>query len=430
MIKQVFNYFIILLLASCTGGKTEQNRRMNPAYSHLVTLLNEREYFRLESSLNSYKDQISNEQILYFRSYLNNAFNRNAESIKTIDTILTHHNPADSMKADLLILQSDCFFKTFQYAKDVRICHLLLDHFAQYADSNEISEMKNHLVLCEALKNIPPQETRLADNTTIQWTKDKIGLMEIPVKRQGKIYSGIFDTRANISCITKTFADKLKLKILDASYEESSGITGIKFKANIAVADSIYQGDILVTNAVFEVLPDTILYIAPLKFSLDIIISYPVIAQWGEVHINQDGRMIIPGQQAKNTLHNLALNKLDPVLFLKTGNDTLCFHFDFGATSTQLYAAYYDRFRSEIETEGRKKVIQTGGAGGIQRKDIYRIPSFELYLGKNKIVLDSVDVLMEKIYADEKYYGNVGQDFISKFSEIILNFDSMYIDAR
>jgi hypothetical protein len=430
MKRQVLFYFIILLAASCTGRKTPGNRDMNQAYFHLMALLNEREYFRLESSLNSNKDQISEEQRLFFRSYLNNAFNRNEEAVKTIDTILTRLNPADSIRADLFILQSDCFFKTFQYAKDVRICHLLLDHFAQYADSNEISEMKNHLVLCEALKNIPPQETRLADNTTIQWTRDKIGLMEIPVKRQGNMYSAIFDTRANISCITKTFADKLKLKILDASFEESSGITGIRFKADIAVADSIYLGDILVRNAVFEVLPDTILYIAPLKLSLDLIIGYPVIAQWGEVHINQDGRMIIPGQQTKNTLHNLALNKLDPVLFLKTGNDTLCFHFDFGATSTKLYASYYDRYRSGIEAEGRKKVIETGGAGGIQRKDIYRIPSFEIYLGNNKIVLDSVDVLKEKIYPDEKFYGNLGQDFISKFSEIILNFDYMYIDAR
>jgi hypothetical protein len=347
-----------------------------------------------------------------------------------IDTLLTGFNPSDSIKADLFILQSDCFFKTFQYAKDVRICNLLINHFAQYADSNEISEMKNHLLLSDALKNVPPQKTILAENTTITWTKDKIGLTRIPVKRQGNLYSGIFDTRANISCITKTYADKLKLKILDAFYEESSGITGIKFKADIGIADSIYIGDMLVKNVVFEVLPDSILYIASLSLSLDIIIGYPVIAQWGEVHINQDGTMIIPGHPVESPLHNLALNKLDPVLFLKTGNDTLCFHFDFGATGTQLYAAYYDRYRSKIEREGRKKVIETGGAGGMQRKETYRIPSLELLIGNHRTVLDSVDVFREKIYPGEKYYGNLGQDFISKFSEIILNFEYMYIDGR
>ncbi len=266
MKKHILPFCLVCLLMSCTGRMTDRNKEISPAYKHLLELLEQRDYFRLESSLNSYKDQISKEQNLYFRSFLNNAFNRNEEAIKMIDTLLTAFNPSDSTRANLFILQSDCFFKTYQYAKDVRICHLLLDHFAQFADSNEISEIKNHLLLCEALRNVPMQETRLAENTTIQWTKDKIGLMEIPLKRYGKLYSGIFDTRANISCVTKTYAEKLELRILDASYEESSGITGIKFKADIGIADSIFIGDILVRNVVFEVLPDSILYIAPLRY--------------------------------------------------------------------------------------------------------------------------------------------------------------------
>jgi hypothetical protein len=430
MKKQICIFSILLLLFACTGRKINPAREMNDVYKHLQTLLEQGDYFRLESSLQKYKYHISKDQNLYFRSYLNNAFNRNEEAIRIIDSLLVTFNPADSMRANLLILQSDCFFKTFQYSKDAAICNILIQHFASYIDSSKLSEMKNHLLLCEALKNIPPQETRLTENTIVKWTKDKLGLTEIPVKRLGNLYSGIFDTRANISCITKTYAGKLKLKILGSSYEESSGMTGIKFKADIGIADSLYIGDILIRNVVFEVLPDSILYIAPLQISLDIIIGYPVISQWGEIHIHQDGRMEIPVHQTESTLHNLALEKLDPVLFLKTANDTLCFHFDFGAMSTQLYASYYTRYRSKIEKEGREKRIQSGGAGGIVEKEIYRIPSFELTLGNKKTVLDSVDVLKEKIYPDEKYYGNIGQDFISKFPEIILNFNSMYIDGR
>jgi hypothetical protein len=430
MKKQICIYSILLILFACTGRKADRGQETNVVNNHLLTLLKQGDYFRLESSLQTYKSQISKGQFLYFRSYLSNAFNRNEEAIRIIDSLLVSFNPADSIRAELFILQSDCFFKTFQYSKDARICNILIQHFAPYIDSSKLSEMKNHLLLCEALKNVPPQETRLTKNTNIQWTKDKLGLTEIPVKRLGNLYSGIFDTRANISCITKTYAEKLKLEILGTSYEESSGMTGIKFKADIGIADSLYIGDILIRNVVFEVLPDSILYIAPLQISLDIIIGYPVISQWGEIHIHQDGRMEIPVHQNLSTLHNLALEKLDPVLFLKTTNDTLCFHFDFGAMSTQLYASYYTRYKSKIEQEGRRTRIQSGGAGGIVQKEIYRIPSFELYLGDNKTVLDSVDVLKEKIFPDEKYYGNLGQDFISKFSEIILNFTSMYIDGK
>ena len=82
-------------------------------------------------------------------------------------------------------------------------------------------------------KTIPPQEVIIRDSTVIHWKKDKIGLIEIPVKFKAKTYDCIFDTRANISSISQTYATKLGLKMLDVSYEEGSGITGIKFKTGL-----------------------------------------------------------------------------------------------------------------------------------------------------------------------------------------------------
>ena len=121
-------------------------------------------------------------------------------------------------------------------------------------------------------------------------------------------------------------------------------------------------------NAVFEVMPDSILYLAPVKFSLSVIIGFPVIAQLKEIHIFSNGKMIIPARQSQNILHNLALDGLDPVISLKTGNDTLSFHFDLGATSTELYAAYFNKYKSQIIKEGRIKTVEVGGAGGVQKK--------------------------------------------------------------
>ena len=46
------------------------------------------------------------------------------------------------------------------------------------------------------------------------------------------------------------------------------------------------------------------------------------------------------------------------------------------------------------------------------------------------MTIDSVDVFTQKIYDGEKFYGNLGQDFIAKFKELILNFGYMYIDAN
>ncbi len=83
-----------------------------------------------------------------------------------------------------------------------------------------------------------------------------MGLIEIPIKTKTSTLRIVFDTRAHISTVTQSFAKKLGLKILDVSFEESSGLTGIKFKSGLGVADSLYLGDMLMQNVIFQVLPE------------------------------------------------------------------------------------------------------------------------------------------------------------------------------
>ena len=423
---------IFLLFTGCNQQATPGNNSNNAVNKRLRALLDQKEYFRLETQLNLFKDSIDNKQRLYFQSFVDNAFNRNEESIKDIDTLFKNYfsTITDSTKAALNLLQDDDYFKLFQYAKSAQSIKTVLNNYQAVLDSEKISDIKNDLLIRNALQNIPPQETIIHDSTLIHWKKDRIGLVEIPVKSKAGTYDCIFDTRANISSISQTYAAKLGLKMLDVSYEEGSGITGIRFKTGLGIADSLYIGNILVRNAVFQVMPDSILYLAPIKFSLNIIIGFPVIEALKEVHIYNDGRMIIPLIPSKKALHNFALDRLDPVISLKTDDDTLCFHLDMGASSTDLYYAYFEKYKSQILKQSRIKTIQIGGAGGIQKKDVYILPEFTVYLENKKVTIDSVAVHTEKIYPKEKYYGNLGQDFIARFNEMILNFTDMYISAN
>src|SRR6185437_11936191 len=201
----------------------------------LSSLLNQKEFFKLEKELNSDRRNISNNQRLYFQSFIDDAFNRNEASVNTIDTLLNENSSSltDSLKAALQWLQGDGYFKLFQYEKAALNDSLVLDHYSKSLDSTKISDIKNDLLIRNALRFTPPQFTSITRNTNIRWTRDAIGLIEIPAKHDTTTYSCIFDTRANISSITQTYATKLGLKILDVSYEESSGITGIKFKSGL-----------------------------------------------------------------------------------------------------------------------------------------------------------------------------------------------------
>lgn len=421
--------FIPAMLALVSCSRPAGTSQHAAAAKNLKALLDQKEYFRLEQQFGLDKAKLDNENRLYFKSYLDNAFNRNSEAIADADSLLDANvfKLTDSVKAELYLLQSDSYFKIYQYAKAARCDSDALKIYAREKHTAGTDDINNDLLIRNALKDIAPQQTVIKANDSVNWKKDKIGLVEIPLTCNQVTYDGIFDTRANISAISMTYARKLGLHILNATYKEGSGITGLTFKTNIGVADSLRIGNILMKNVVFQVMPDSVLYLAPIKFQLNIIIGLPVIAQLGEVDLFRNGRMLVPQQPAKSNLHNLALNALDPVILLKSGNDSLRFYFDSGASNSTLYSTYFEKYRSTILKNGLKKNMEFGGAGGSQKKAVYILPKFSLTLAGQTVPVDSVNILTRAIAPGEKCYGNIGQDFIQRFSKLIFNFKYMYV---
>jgi len=423
-------YLILLCFILVFMILTGCNRPTNvSAVKHLKGLLNQKEYFRLETQFKLYVANLDDENRLYFKAFIDNAFNRNNECITDVDSLLKNKSLklSDSLKPALYRLQSDSYFKTYQYAKAANNDSILLKNCARILPKADVDDINNDLLRFNALKKVPPQQTIIKNNSSIPWKKDKIGLIEIPVISNGQTFSAIFDTRANISSITQTYARKLGLRILDASYNESSGATGITFKTGIGIADSLLIGNILIRNAVFQVMPDSILYIAPIKFQLNIILGFPVIEQLEEVDLFKDGRMVIPLTPSASNLHNFALDGLDPVISLKSGKDTLSFHFDSGAVTSDLYSAYFEKYKNLILKTGIKKSAEIGGAGGSQKKKVYVLPTVKLFLGDIPATIDSITVFEKKTYPNQILYGNLGQDFMANFSEMVFNFKYMYV---
>ncbi len=419
-------FFLAVLFSQCNQPPS------GVVFSKLDSLVKEKEFFKLETQFQKGKGQLNGDQQLYFEAFLNNAFNRNAIAAQEVDSLLKEYPKSfsDSVKASLLQLQEDSYFKLFQYAKAADIDSVLIKNYAGVSDSNDIKDRENRYLLTNALRTTPPQRTSKSKATEIKWKRNILGLITIPVSHDTETFTAIFDTRANISSITETYAKKLKLKMLPVTYDEYSGNTGMKFKTRLGICDSLSIGNILVRNVVFQVMPDSILYLPPLKFSLDLIIGFPVIAALGEIHILKDEQMIIPEYETESKLHNLSLHHLDPVLLLTAGNDTLPFNFDLGASTSDLYYAFYQKYKSRITKDGHQKEITLGGAGGIQKKMVYVLPSLSLKIGDKTVTIDSVDIFTKKIFPDEILYGNIGNDFASQFTDLVLNFDKMYIKGN
>ncbi|HEV2481192.1 MAG TPA: aspartyl protease family protein [Puia sp.] len=414
-----------LLLAACS-------HKAPSMILHLQELLDQKEYFKLDKALQSTAPDLPAVERTYFTAFTDNAFNENEACIAKVDSLLGTNAPplGDATKANLLLLQGDSYFKLGQYAKAAIDDSLIIARYPKAVSKAILDDVMNELLIRKALKTTPAQHTVINANTTVHWTRDNIGLIEIPITSGGGNIAAIFDTRANISSITKTYADKLHLHPLDVSYQEGAGITGAQFQVGLAVADSVMIGNILITNAIFQVMPDTLLYIAPVKFQLNIILGFPVIAQLGEFQWYSDGNLTIPQTPGTSPLHNLALDGLDPVLALVAAGDTLPFHFDTGASSSVLYSAYFDKHKAAILKTAVKKTQTFGGAGGSRKKDSYVLPTLHLTLDNKTIAVDSVSVFQEKISPNEKLYGNIGQDFMRGFSKLTVNFRDMFVTGN
>src|SRR5207247_8404464 len=127
--------------------------------------------------------------------------------------------------------------------------------------------------------------------------------------------------------------------------------------------------------------------------------------------------IIIPDHSSTSTLNNLDLDRLSPVVSCKTDDDTLCFQFDTGATSSVLYNTYFRKHKEKIIKEGVKQTVDMGGAGGVVKTKMYVLKTFNVQVGNKNAILKEASVRVESIPGiDEKFYGNIGQDLIGQFN--------------
>ena len=201
---------LVILLVGC--GQAAHRRQ-------LQALLDQKDYFKLAAQLK--KESLADRDRLYFAAFLSNAFNHNEACIAEVDSLLSSDLP-DSIKASLCRLQSDSYFKTGNYAKSAQSDQLLLQRYAKGLPKADADDIKNDLLMRNGLRNIPQQQAQMKQTTILPWSRDPLGLIEIPFSCGGQKFAGIFDTRANVSSITRTYAKKLGLRLLDASYMENS----------------------------------------------------------------------------------------------------------------------------------------------------------------------------------------------------------------
>ena len=403
----------------------------NSAFDKLYDLYSSKKYFKFisqlkdtEGSLNKNEKNICN---VFYYSLVNNP----AKSEKYfIQDIISNTEIHDTIKRDLYTVSVFNNVWLGNYKKSVEQSKILLNKYASYIKEKDKEDYENSLLIWEAVQGVGKQEVIRKDETKLKMKRDLAGLYTIPVTYNNETFDFVFDTGANFSTITESYAKKLDLVFTGGTIKVGA-ITGIKIDSRIAWAKSFFIGNMEIKNALFLVLKDEDLSFAGGVYKINGIIGFPVIAEMGEVIISKEGELDVPLTPSVTNKNNLLIDGFNPLVEVDYKNNPMCFTFDTGAKTTMLYIPFLKDYEKEITSEYKLEDIKFGGAGGDIKVPGYNLKNVELKIADDKVVIPGLSLISESLKdKEEVFYGNLGQDFISKFDKMILNFKYMSIDFR
>ncbi len=419
-------YAAALLLAGVAAAPL---RAQAPDPARLAALYDRHDCFTARDALKTVPVDASPD-LAFYRGWVSAAFNRPARAAGELRAYLAspaahadekHRRAAEQLLADVLV-------REFRYGDAA-------DAYARVAAASADStreDMANSATLFGALRDVPAQTLTFAADVDVPLTRDRAGLMNVPVDAGAAKEAFVFDTGANLSTVVESVARELGFRFIDQRVSVGTA-TGARAAAGLAVAPELRIGAATVRNAVFLVLPDSALSFPQIGYRIRGIVGHPVIAALGEVTLTRDGHLRAaarPPAAQHGAEPNLCLDGLDNLVRGEMGGQPLLLGLDTGAGSTQLFPAYHVRNRAAVEA-GRATTLQIGGAAGTRTLKAYVVGPVALTVGGATATLPQVTVSTEPSgqradYAD----GDIGQDVITRFAEMTLDYRAMQLRFR
>lgn len=418
-------YLVILILIMIIGTDLKAQTEFVSIYA----LHRSKEIFRFSESMKNI--YLESWQSLYLNAILHHRFNEIQESDLCIDKLLEEHinEIDDSLKLELYETQLHNRVYNHNYKEAERITGIILEGFTGLMDSTEAWETVNANAIWKSARDLPAQTVDFLGDSKIEITRDMAGLQNISVSINGNNEKFIFDTGANFSVVSESCAKKLGLIFLQGSFKVGA-VTGSKVDSKLAYAPELSIAEMKFRNVLFLVLPDESLSFAGGLYVINGIIGFPVIKQMAELHF-RDEMLFIPQNRGVRNFRNLAFEGFLPVIKVIHRNDSLAFTFDTGARTTLLYKPFLEKYRQDIESKYTLSKIDVGGAGGIKKVKGYNLKDINLNVAGSEANLKEVSLISETMLKNSEYfYGNLGQDFMKQFSEMIINFESMFVEFK
>ena len=365
----------------------------------------------------------------YFSGLLANRTGQIAESVQLLNKALPAiHESRPDRAATALQALADDYTKVFQYADAARVYDDLLTHFPDQLKGEQLPHTKDDAKFVQILRDAPAQTVSWNGATKLKTVRNPLNSRNVELTVNGVRGPWLLDTGANFSVVTKSFAERLGLKLLEGASQTQAGITGIENPLRVALLPTLEMGGATLRNVVVLVLEDANLKIGLGKESYQIngIIGYPVFQALGTVTFHHDGEFEAGHPiQATGKGARMFMKELTPILQCEVEGKQLPFSFDTGASDTDLFVRYFEQFHNESRTWKKGKSL-SAGAGGVVKLKIYMQPELRLGIGDKVVILKKVTIHRSGTGTDTaQLYGNLGQDVVANFESFTVDFIGM-----
>jgi predicted aspartyl protease len=402
-----------------------------PDTARLAALYERRDCFTLRETLAPLSGSRA-PGLSFYRAFVAGAFNDPDASVREARAFLAWEGSKASpqRRAETLAILADNLVRAHRYGEAADVYAELLP---TVADSARRAGLMMAMKVFAGFRGVPAQEVALAGELRVPITRDRAGLINVPVSARDTSERWVFDTGANLSTVTESSARAFGFRLIDTPVEIGTA-TGRNTQGKLAVAPELRIGTATVRNAVFLVLPDSALAFPQISYRIRGILGFPLIAALGEVTLTKAGELIVsPPTEIRGAGDdsNLCLNELEPLVRVSVGGERVHFGLDTGAAQSTLYPRFLAARRADVEARGTAKTARVGSAGGFREVPAYAYGPITLTIGGRDATLETVDVLtVPTVQRSAIVYGDVGQDVIRQFEAMTLDFRRMQIRFR
>lgn len=403
----------LLFLATLAFGAAPigaQSPAPIPSLHVADSLLRERRYLELADALER-AGEAPRHRIDFYRGILDNRRNRNANAIALLRPLLTDPDLAADTASRRVLLSTlaDSYAKLYQYRDASHVVELTEREFSARASPEGRAQLSRNSEFWRLLVDAPPQEVE-SRSAMIAMRRGALGVHELPVWIAGDSSSWLFDTGANFSTIVESAAARWGLS-LSAETSSVASITGLRVKLRTAVVPLARIGDLAVRNMVVLVVPDSALYVAPLKHQITAILGFPVIEAMKVLTLRPD-RLDVMQAPADGAETELLVEYLTPLVRATVDGQPGLYHLDTGANRSTFSRRFVDAYPARFTGLSPQEAASTG-AGGTRRVRTYTLSALPFGFGSHRVMLSNVEVSAERTPAGfENFLGNVGQDVI------------------